>query len=86
MNVRNILKLKENFYNLSDKKIEDIHKTMNNLGNPKPCISMMTKDPSYKQIIVSIGSDNIKKFIASFSDYIINLNYTLKDIKLNDFI
>ena len=86
MNVQNILKLKKNFYNLSDKKIEDIHKTMNNSGNPKPCISMMTKDPSYKQIIVSIGSDNIKKFMASFSDHVINLNHTLKDIKLNDFI
>ena len=86
MNVQNILKLKKNFYNLSDKKIEDIHKTMNNSGNPKPCISMMTKDPSYKQIIVSIGSNNIKKFMASFSDHVINLNHTLKDIKLNDFI
>ena len=46
----------------------------------------MTKDPLYKQIIVLMGSDNIKKFMVSFSDHVINLNHTLKDIKSNDFI
>jgi len=81
MNVWDILKLKENFPNLSNKKIKDIHKTMNNSGNPKQCISMMTKGPLHKQIIISIGSDNIKKFMVLSSNHIINLNHTLKGIK-----
>ena len=70
-------------------KIKDIHKTVNNSGNYKPYISITTKGLLYKQIIVPISSNNIKKFLALSSDYIINLNHTLKGIKSNvivDFI
>ena len=43
----------------------------------------MIKDPSRKQIIVPMGNDNKTKFIASSSEYIANLNSTLKNIKLD---
>jgi len=79
--IKEILKIKDNFPNLPSKKIEDIHKAINGIGKPKPCINMTTKDPSYKQIIVPIGSENISKFMASSGDHIANLNHTLKSIK-----
>jgi len=50
---------------------------------------MTTKGPLCKQIIVSIGSNNLKKFLSLSSKHIVNLNYTLKGIKLDviiDFI
>jgi len=50
---------------------------------------MMTKDSSYKQIIVSMDNNNRAKFMASSNLYITNLNRTLKNIKsdvMTDFI
>ena len=44
---------------------------------------MTTKDLSRKQIIVSIDNVNKTKFIASSSDHIININRTLRNIKLD---
>jgi len=82
-NVSNILKLKENYPNLLTKKIKNIQKIINDLGKLKPCIKMTTKSPLQKQIIVSMGKDNISKFIASFSSYIANINKALRNIKLD---
>jgi len=43
-NVNNILKIKKNFSNLSNKKIKELNKSIfNNGGKSKPRISMMTK-------------------------------------------
>ena len=50
---------------------------------------MTTKGPSCKQIIVSMSSDNIKTFMTLSNDYIININWALKNVKSNviiDFI
>ena len=47
---------------------------------------MTSKSHSYIQIIVSIGSDNIKKIMVLLGKHITNLNYTLKDIKSDVFI
>jgi len=81
-NVQEILKLKENFPKLSDKKIEQIHKTMNNSNTPsKPCINMTTKGPSCKQIIIPMESDNSKKFLSTSSDHVTNINRALQGIK-----
>ena len=52
--VKEILKLKNNFPNLLSKKIEDIHRIINDTDKTKPYINMTTKGPSYRQII-SIG-------------------------------
>jgi len=53
-NTKKILKLKNNFPNLSSKKIKDIYRTINDTDKTKPHINMTTKDSSCKQIIVSI--------------------------------
>jgi len=45
-NIRDILKLKENFPKLLDKKIKEIYKTVNNSNIAKPKINMTTKGPS----------------------------------------
>ena len=82
-NVSNILKLKENYPNLLTKKIENIQKIINDLGKLKPCIKMTTKGPPQKYIIVSMGKDNISKFMASFSSYIANINKAFRKIKLD---
>ena len=47
---------------------------------------MITKDLSWKQIIVPIGSNNLKKFLSSSSKHVINLNCALKGIKLEVFV
>ena len=81
--VTNILKLKEDFPNLLAKKIENIHKIINSIDKPKPHIKMTTKDLLWKQIIVSMGKNNINKFMASSSIHVANLNRSLKNIKLD---
>ena len=50
---------------------------------------MTTKKPLHKQIIVLIGSENIKMFITLSNNHVVNINQTLKNIKSNiiiDFI
>jgi len=81
--VTNILKLKENYLNLLAKKLENIHKIINDSGKPKSRIKMTIKGSLQKQIIVLISNDNKTKFIASSSFYIANLNRALNNIKSN---
>jgi len=73
--------LKENFSKLSDKKIEEIHKMVNNSNILKPKLNIMTKGPSHKQIIVPMSSDNIKIFMATSNNHVTNINWSLKNIK-----
>ena len=81
-NVTNILKIKENFPELSIKQIEELNKSIsNNGGKLKPKINMTTKGPSYKQVIVPMDSENSKKSISSSGDHVANLNHALKNIK-----
>ena len=81
LKVDDILKLKENFPNLLAKKIENIHRMINDSGKIKPRINITTKSPSRKQIIVPIDNDNKSKFIASLNLHITNLNSIFKNIK-----
>lgn len=88
-NIREVLKIKDNFLNLSNKKIEELYNSLNKSNKLKPYINIMTKDPLCKQIIVPMSSDNSRKFMISFGKYIANLNCTLKKLKLDiivDFI
>jgi len=85
-NVKNILKLKKNFPHLLLKKIEDIYKTINNIGKSKPYINMTTKKPLHKQIIILMSNKNITKFMASSGEHVANINHTLKNIKSDIFI
>ena len=82
-NIKEILKINENFPNLLAKKIENIHNTINNFGKVKPRINMTTKDSSKRQIIVSMSDDNKLKFMLLSNSHIANLNRVLKNIKLD---
>jgi len=44
-------------------------------------MNMTTKRPSKKQIIVSIGSNNVERVIAKAKTIIVNINRLLKGIK-----
>jgi len=86
-NINIILKIKENFPELSHKKIEQINKLIFNiLDKLKPRINMMTKGLSRKQIIVPMSSSNANKIIANSGDYVANLNHSLKNTKLGLFV
>jgi len=79
--VDEILKLKENFPNLSAKKFESIYKTINDSGKIKSRINMTTKKPSKRQIIVFMSNNNKLKFMTSFNVHMTDLNRMLKNIK-----
>ena len=72
---RDMLKLKETFPNLFNKKIDLVQKVINSLNNkPKPRINMTTKGPSHKQVIMLINSKLSKKFIKDSSIHVVNIN------------
>jgi len=73
-NVKEILKIKESFLQLSNKKVEEMHKTINDLSRLKPHISMTTKERSCKQIIVSMNNENITSFMKSSGKHVTNIN------------
>ena len=76
------MKIKKNFPELSTKKIKELNKSIFNKTNKlKPKINMTTKEPSWKQFIVSISSNNTEKFMSALDDHVANLNYILKGIK-----
>ena len=81
-NINNILKIKEKFPKLSNKKIKELNKLIfNNSSISRPRINIITKGSSCKQIIVSIGNDNAKKIMNTSSKHITNLNWTLRNTK-----
>jgi len=86
----NILKIKETFPHLSNKKINIIQKVINSSDDkPKPKIIMTTKGSSRKQIIVPINKDLSKRFTKNASTHVININCSFKNIRSNiitDFI
>ena len=84
--VKKILKLKDNFSNLLFKKIENIYRTINDIGKMKSYINIITKNFSYKQIIIFIKNNNINKFIKTLDKYVVNFSYSLKSIKSNTII
>ena len=89
-NIGNILKIKKNFSELSNKKIEEINKTIfSKTDKPRPRINMMTKNLSHKQIIIPMNMENTNKFMLSSSGYITNFNCSLRNTKYDftiDFI
>ena len=80
-NIKNIVKIKENFPKLSAQKVEKIHKVLNNTRKDKPRINITTKGLSRKQVIVPISSYNADRVIAKSNAHIVNINRLLKDIK-----
>jgi len=85
--VKKTLKIKETFPNLSIKQVQKVINRPNN--NSKLRISMTTKDPSHKQVIIPIGNDIAKEFIKELNSHVTNINHALKVIKsstIADFI
>ena len=86
----NILKIKEMFPDLSNKKINTIQKVINEKNDKlKPRINMTTKGSLCKQVIVPMPNELGKKFTEDSASHVININHALKNIKSNictDFI
>lgn len=82
-NINEVLKIKENFFNLSAKKIKNINKTVNKLRNEKPCINIRTKSPFRRQSIVPMDNNNISNSISSSSEHISNIHKAFKNTKFN---
>ena len=85
-NIKEILKIKEYFSELSDEKVEKVHKIIINVSKLKQQINITTKSPLCKHIIISIDSNNISIFMRSSGKHISNMNCAFKDIKSNNFI
>ena len=79
--VRKILKIKEIFSNLQNKKIEIVQKIISGQDKPRPKISMTTKGLSYKQVIILMKDNDANNFIKDLSMHVININQMLKNIK-----
>jgi len=70
-----MLKIKETFPNLLNKKIEQVQKVINGSNNKsKPRITMTTKGPLRKQVIILMNNDITKEFIKESSSHVININ------------
>jgi len=81
---RKMLKIKEAFPNLSNKKIEEMQKVINGSKDKvKPKINMTTKGPFRKQVIIPMNNNIAKEFIKNSSSYVANINRALKTIKSN---
>jgi len=82
-----MLKIKETFLN---KKIKQVHKVINSSDDKaKLRISMTTKSPSQKQVIIPMSNNIANEFIKDSSSRIVNINRALKAIKsstIADFI
>jgi len=79
--VSDILKLKKNYPNLLAKKIENIHKIINNIDRIKPQMKITTKGPSCKQVIILMNKANVDNILVSSSIHITNINRAFKNIK-----
>jgi len=51
------------------------------MSKTKPYINMTTKGLSHKQIIISMSTDNISKFMLFLGKHVTNINRSLKNIK-----
>ena len=76
-----ILKIKEAFPALNNKKIDQVNNIVK--GNPKPKlkIQMTTKGPLRKQVIIPMSKDNINVFMKNSSLHAANINRQLCNAK-----
>ena len=79
------MKIKVVFPSLKATNIDNIQKIIKDDNNPitKLRINMTTKEPSHKQVIVSISKINQMNLIKESRAYVANLNRALKSIKLD---
>ena len=74
-NIKDMVKIKENFPKLSAQKVKEIYKMLNNIRKNKPKINMITKEPFRKQVIIA------DKVMDKLNTYIANINRLLKEVK-----
>ena len=87
--VRETFKIKKMFPNLQNKKIENIQNIISSKTKSKLKLNMTTKEPSRKQVIISMNVANARNLIKDSSLHMSNINRALKNIKLEimaDFI
>ena len=81
-NVEDVLQIKEAFSTLSANKVTQMIKTKNNgKRQKKPKINITTKEPSRKQIIISMAKFNAELTINSANQQVTNINKSLKEFK-----
>jgi len=68
---------------LSNKKVKEVYKVINNSKKNKPKLNIMTKGLSRKQVIIPINSIITNRFIFIMisNKHIENINRALKSIK-----
>jgi len=77
-----VLKIKEAFSALNAKKIDQVNNIVKGNLKPKPKIQMTTKDPSRKQVIISMSKDSIYAFMKNLSLHVANIKRQLRNAKL----
>jgi len=82
-NVEDIIHIKNEFPNLSTKKVVKINDIVNKTSSVKPRINMTTKGPSRKQIIIPMSKNNAEVISNHANYYIININKCFKKAKSN---
>ena len=80
-NTSDIIKIKETFPSIGAKEINQINSIIKRSPKSKPHIQIMTKGPSRKQVIISMGNDNIEKFMKNSAIHVTNLNRNLRNTK-----
>jgi len=78
---RETLKIIETFPKLQASKIENIQNIIHGGDKPKLCINITMKSLSCKQVIIPMNDENKNEFMKNSSDYVININRLLKNIK-----
>ena len=84
-----VLKIKESFPALTAKQIDRVNNIVKGNPTPKLRIQMTTKEPSRKQVIVPMSTDNNTTFTKNSALHMANINRLLKNAKLDiaaDFI
>ena len=80
MNTSEILKIKELFSALNMKEIDQVNNIIKGNLKPKPCIQMTIKEPSRKQVIITISINN-NTFIRNLTTHVANINRLFKNTK-----
>ena len=88
-NTLEVIKIKDTFPMLNAQKVDQIQKIISDSPKPKPHIQMTTKDLFRKQVIISMSSNNISKFMKNSLLHVASINWSLRNAKsevLVDFI
>ena len=76
-----VLKIKEAFPTLNAYKIDQVNSIVNGQSKPKLRISMTTKGPSRKHIIIPMSGDNVSSFLKNSPLNVANINRQLHNTK-----